>query len=51
MIMSTISSTGTRRGAGAAVRAVGRALLRGWVAYTAWRLERLAIARCARVDI
>jgi uncharacterized protein YjiS (DUF1127 family) len=34
-----------RPGAGAAVRAIGSAVLRRWLAYTDWRMERWAMAR------
>jgi uncharacterized protein YjiS (DUF1127 family) len=34
-----------RLGAGAVVRALGSAVLRLWLAYTAWRLERWALVR------
>lgn len=45
--MSIASSVGPPWGvsAGAVLPAAGRTLLRWWVAYTAWRVERLALAR------
>jgi uncharacterized protein YjiS (DUF1127 family) len=45
MIMSTISGAGSPSGAGTALKAFGRASIRCWVAYMAWRIERLAVAR------
>jgi uncharacterized protein YjiS (DUF1127 family) len=45
MIMSTNSVTATQPRAGAALNAIGRALIRCWAAYMTWRIERLAVAR------
>jgi uncharacterized protein YjiS (DUF1127 family) len=42
--MSSIAATAARC-AGAVVVAPGSAILRWWVAYTTWRIERLAIDR------
>jgi hypothetical protein len=47
--MSSISGFADQRdGAGAIVRAIGTGMMRWWVAYTRWRIERLAVAACWR---
>jgi uncharacterized protein YjiS (DUF1127 family) len=44
--MSSISGLADQRdGAGAIVYAIGTGMMRWWVAYTSWRIERLAVSR------
>jgi uncharacterized protein YjiS (DUF1127 family) len=44
--MSAISGLADQRdGAGAMVRAIGTGMMRWWVAYTSWRIERVALGR------
>jgi hypothetical protein len=48
--MSTNSGTVTHRDAAVAFNAIGRALMRCWVGYMRWRIERLAVARLGAVS-
>jgi hypothetical protein len=52
MIMSTILGLPSRPApdVGSIVRAAGGAIARWWVAYTAWRVGRLAAARLGAMD-
>jgi uncharacterized protein YjiS (DUF1127 family) len=44
--MSTISGLADQHdGAGAILHAIGTGMRRWWVAYTSWRIERLAVGR------
>jgi hypothetical protein len=52
MIMSAILGLPSPRApdAGSIVRAAGGAIGRWWVAYTAWRIDRLTATRLAAMD-